>query len=80
MSKYNIEKGVEIPISKRGRRNNGKPFSRYGIHEMAVGDSMEFNMADLSRISSAYSHVGRVTGWKFTTRRNGSTFRIWRIK
>ena len=80
MSAFNIEKGIEIPRSKRGRRSDSKPFSRYGIHEMTVGDSMEFNMGDLPRISSSYSHIARVTGWKFTSRRTGETFRIWRIK
>lgn len=71
-----IEKGIPIPTSSRGRRE-GK--SIFPFSEMAIGDSV-FHGLYSSGQSAASKYAKLNPGWNYTTRKENGGVRIWRIK
>jgi hypothetical protein len=71
MSEIKIERGVPLP-EKRGLYN------KYPFKQMKVGDS--FIVPIDARIYAAASWAGTRNGMKFSTRKNGTCIRVWRVK
>lgn len=70
MSDYKIEEGVPLK-SRLG-------YNKYPFGEMEIGDSF-FSNADRTLVSSAASWYGKRNGRKYSTRKDGTGFRVWRI-
>lgn len=80
---FEIKKGVPVPL--RGRL-------KYPFSDMKVGDSFETGSDDVipktkghgasSRAYQAAYHFAKRhhPDWKFTARRSGEGFRIWRVE
>ena len=68
-----IEKNIPLP--------NRDPRERYPFADMAVGDS--FLVVDRSWIknlrSAAYMHSRRHPGVRYTCRKHGEGWRLWRV-
>lgn len=66
---YKIEKGVPIPMNWR---------TKYPFAEMRPGDSFKGSQKVVSAVSYwAKRHPGK---GKFTCRREGDGYRVWRIE
>ena len=78
MSEFKIEKGVEMS-NPLGREAGGR--SKYGFHEMEVGDSFSFDGSLYRRVGQAAINYGKQHGLKFSVRTfpDGSC-RIWRVE
>ena len=70
----NIDKNIPLP-------GGGDPRQRYPFADMAPGDS--FLILDATWIknlrSAAYMHSRRNPGTRFTCRRYGEGWRLWRV-
>ena len=72
MSEFKIEKGVPKP-ARAG-------YSKYPLRKMEVGDSFFIETGDPSVIRSNVTIFSkRNPGYKFSTRKEGTGIRIWRI-
>jgi hypothetical protein len=76
MTEYKIEKGVAIPRHSNGGRK------RCGLSEtlrrMDVGDSV-FADKTPAKVGNIGTLIGKETGFRFTTRKEGNGARIWRL-
>jgi hypothetical protein len=69
-----IDKNVPLPAKASGKNGNKYPF-----REMKVGDSFFIEMPQA--MASATTRTARLSGLgKYTTRREGSGTRIWRVE
>lgn len=74
MSEFKIEKGIPQPARSGGR------YSKYPFREMKVGDSFLAETSDASVIRSNVAVFSRRNpGYKFSTRKEGTGIRVWRI-
>ena len=69
---FTIEKNIPTPTS--GYKNRKYPFP-----EMKIGDSFSLEYEAAHLVGAASRAWGRKHGAKFTTRKNGNGYRIWRI-
>ena len=70
-----ITDAVPMPaqIATRGRRN------KYPFAELGVGDSFVVAVRDAASVRVSAVTASRKTGFKFTTRIEGDSVRIWRV-
>lgn len=71
---FKIEKGVPVPV------NTGKGKGKYPWGEMEVGDSIL--MAPGVPANGVYQGWAKRNKpeWRFTSRKEGNAYRVWRIK
>jgi hypothetical protein len=68
-----IEKGVKL---------KDHPQKVYPFRDMEVGDSFYFeaDAEQAKKLRSASANVTSRNGWKFSTLKDGSGYRCWRLK
>lgn len=73
-----VDKGIPIPPKNSSRRG---PVREYPWHLMEVGDSffVEGDAAKRASVASSGSRYGVLHNMKFTNRKEGNGWRIWRI-
>jgi hypothetical protein len=64
-----IEKNIPLPKKAAGTPRKSP------IWSMEIGDSY---LTD-NRHRGEYCYVANANGWKFTTRKEGDGFRVWRV-
>jgi hypothetical protein len=72
MKKIEIEHGIPIPPDLRGRRTGKYPFDK-----MRVGDSI---LIPRNSRQSAYYYRFKHPDFRFTVRRVGENYRLWRTE
>lgn len=66
-----IDKGVKLPPPSDRQ-------GKYPWDKMKVGDS--FVVPYTPSIRACASYAGHKRGWRFISRKNGNTVRVWRVK
>jgi hypothetical protein len=64
-----IEKNIPVPPKAAGKPRTSP------IWNMQVGDSYTTKRQS----GGDHAYVSKVNGWKFTTRKEGDGFRVWRV-
>ena len=70
MTEYKIEKNVPRPVN---------PHIKYPFEGMDIGDSFLYT-GDRSKINSAAHNHGKRSDTKFSIRKEGKGFRVWRTE
>lgn len=70
---FRIEKGIDLP------KFSGDQSRRYPFPDMEVGDSFAIPPEQAIRIRTAANNWGKLNGRKFSTRKHGGGYRVWRI-
>jgi hypothetical protein len=73
--KYKIEKGVPIP---RLAKSNAKISST--LWGMSVGDSILVTDMDGTSLSPILTRAQKAKNMKFTRRKEGNSYRVWRVE
>lgn len=79
---YEIQKGLPVPKPNRGGPGTGRP-AKYPFRQMEVGDSFLIPLrpnGDYMGLGTTVSYATKQTGFKFTTRREPTGTRVWRVK
>jgi hypothetical protein len=72
-TQFKVDRDVPIPAFIEGGR-------KYPFNTMNVGDSFAVSALARPAVITASVTYARKHGVKFTTRKDGSGYRIWRIK
>ncbi len=64
-----IEKNIPIPPKKHGKERTSP------VWNMEIGDSYFTD----GRNKNEYARVANANGWKFTVRKEGDGYRVWRV-
>lgn len=79
---YEIEKGVKLPTIQHKRNDNSKASKIVNVlHKMEVGDSFTLSKSDYKTYTAAlYRRAKIFITKKFTARREGEKYRVYRTK
>lgn len=69
-----IDKNIPMPTVQRGPGITHRPYA-----EMAVGDSFRIDAADAHRTRVSATKYAHRHGKRFTVRKDGDGYRVWRV-
>jgi hypothetical protein len=66
---YKIEKNIPLPGP-----------SKYPLMELKVGESFATNRSDFQGVRGAIQKLQKISKFRFITRQDGESIRVWRSK